>query len=172
MKKIYFSAAIQWKKQSKVSFESGKRSERMGPGNGTLICFQQEGKINGDHHSWCLENVLIKSWGFNNPNYSVFLQICLGCMDPFERIQNQTDYALGDKSNGAIWATNSFKSLSYRMMLLLWLEGHWFYPKPRDCRLLHCPEPRVNGWMDTCDDSERSQMIPHVLKKYSPFTIY
>lgn len=32
-------------------------------------------------------------------------------MDPFERIQNQTEYALGNKSNGAIWARNSFKSL-------------------------------------------------------------
>lgn len=41
--------------------QSGKCSERMGPGNGTLICFQQQGKINGDHHSWCLENVLLKS---------------------------------------------------------------------------------------------------------------
>lgn len=44
------------------------------------------------------------------------------------------------------------------MMLLLWLEGHWFYPKLRDCRLLQCPEPRVNGhlwwlWVVT-DDSK------------------
>lgn len=27
---------------------------------------RQEGQINEEHHSWCLENVLIKSWGFNN----------------------------------------------------------------------------------------------------------